>query len=1117
MARQLITVDPKGADGHRTVADALARARTGAVISIRPGVYVENLVISTRVTLVADGPRGSVEIAPRRGTTLTLDADGVMVTDILLRGGESDVPVVDAARGQVALQGCDVVGNGWAAVLSRGTGSLALRECRITNAVGAGVVDTSSASSVMDNCVIEHLGSSAVVIGEQGRILVRNCRMRDAKGNGLLANGSAGGTVEDCEISATDKPAIALEGGSSTTVSRVRVTGVTVGAFLTSTSRTVLEDVHVEDTSGHGIVVSAGSDPLLRRCSTSRTRGNGLVVTGRARGDYESCSFGSAEQAAVYVTESSTPLFTEASVNATEGDGLLLTDECAAEFDRLEVTDVGGVGVSIRSGADPLLKRARISHTGGHGIEVTEDGRGRVEDCEVADSAAAALRVEGHGNPYVSRSVFRDAGTTGVSVGARGLGSLLDCTVTDSAGAGVLIETSGELALTRTTVTRAGSHGVQLSAGSRGSLAGCELTANQGDGLRIESGEQISVTNSAVRGNVSAGLRHTQPGPRLSVDGLVSEGNGGVDVWQDAPEQPEPGSPSAVAAALDGTPAASAPAQPEGPLEELEGLIGLAAVKHQVTTLVNLNRMAQRRVRLGIPAPPMSRHLVFAGPPGTGKTTVARLYGRILASLGALPSGHLVEVSRADLVAQVIGGTAIKTTEVFERAMGGVLFVDEAYTLLSDSRGSGADFGQEAIDTLVKLIEDHRDELVVIVAGYTDEMGDFLSANPGLASRFTRTIEFANYTVEELVTIVESFCEAHSYSLGALTREALAVHFSRMRRDATFGNGRAARRVFEEMVDRQSFRLASAFDADESDLTTLLPDDVGAEEAAIVAGGEEEAPGDSDMLATLNAMIGLGAVKREVGGIVDLLTTVRQRAAVGLPTPQVSHHAVFSGPPGTGKTTVARLYAELLRSFGVLQRGQLVEVARADLVGRYVGHTAQLTQEAFARARGGVLFIDEAYTLTPVNSGSDFGQEAVDTLLKLMEDHRDDTVVIAAGYTEEMQRFLASNPGLASRFTRRIEFENYTPEELVTILRVQAEAVGYALAKPTLKALYLHMESVPRGRSFGNARMARQLLETMMTRQAGRMSRLDNPDMEALTTLLPVDVPATTELAQGRV
>ncbi|MFE5023392.1 right-handed parallel beta-helix repeat-containing protein [Streptomyces sp. NPDC056656] len=1115
MVRQVLTVDHNGSGEYRTIKEALSRARTGAVISVQPGRYVENLLVTTQVTIVADGPKGSVEIAPRRDTAITLAAEAVMLTDLLLRGGESDVPVVHAARGQLALQDCEVVGKGWTAVSASDTGSLALRDCRITNPDGAGIVVTSAQPSAVEDSVIEHLGTSAVVVVDQGRLSVRGCRLRDARGNGILANGEARGSIENSEISSTDKPAVALEGSSSVTVQDVTVTGVTVGVYVTSTSRTVLENVQVTDTTGHGMVVAAGADPVLRRCGTADTRGSGLLVTGKSRGTYEDCVFRTSAQAAVRVAESSSPVLTGTTVRDTEGVAVLLVDESVAEIDRLDVLDAGGHGISVRSGANPLLRRVRINGTKGFGIEVAEDGRGRLEHCEVENTGSAALRIEGHGNPHVGNTAIRGSKQAGVSVGSLGRGSLRDCEISGTGTEGVSVEDGGELSMTRVSVKEAGAHGILVAAGARAALNSCGFADSTGDGIRVDSAEQVNVTSCAVRGNRGAGLRHSRPGPRLSVDGLVSTGNGAADIWEGAPKQEVPSNGGSEAKAAAGPGGAARDTEPKGPLGELAALVGLEGVKHQVSTLINLNKLAQQRASLGMPAPPMSRHLVFAGPPGTGKTTVARLYGSILAELGSLPSGHIVEVSRADLVAQIIGGTAIKTTETFERALGGVLFIDEAYTLLSDSKGSGADFGQEAIDTLVKLMEDHRDEVVVIVAGYSKEMQAFLSANPGLASRFTRSIEFINYTVDELVTIVENMCAGHGYQLAPTAREALALHFTRMPRDASFGNGRAARKVFEEMVDRQAIRLASRSEISQSDLAQLVAEDVGEAEAAMISSGKEDRPDDSEVLARLNGMIGLSAVKEEVAGMVDLLAATRQRQAAGLPAPRISHHLVFAGPPGTGKTTIARLYADLLCSFGVLPRGQLVEVARADLVGRYIGHTAQLTREAFERALGGVLFIDEAYTLTPLDSPSDFGREAVDTLLKLMEDHRDEVVVIVAGYTGEMGRFLDSNPGLASRFSRHVTFEDYTTDELVTIADRHTFELGYQCAPETLETLRLLFEATPRGKSFGNARLARQVVETMMTRQAGRLRSLTNPSPEALSQLLPEDLVLESAASRG--
>jgi parallel beta-helix repeat protein len=1098
VSRQVLTVGQGRTDEFRTIGEALAAALTGAVIQVAPGRYPENLVVRTRVTVVGTGEPGGVEICPRRGTALTLVADAVMLTDLVLRGGGEDVAVVDVPRGQLAMERCSVTGSGWTALLARESGSLAMRGCRVTNREGAGIVDTSDAPSVVEDCLLENLGTSGVVLGEGARSTVRGCRIRDARGNGVLANGEARGVVDSCEITGTDKPAIALEGSCTTHVSATTVADCAVGVYLTSSSRPTLEDVTVSGTSGPGFALADGADPLLRRCSSARSKGYGLIVSERSRGTFEDCAFDGSAGSAVLVTESSSPSFLRTVVRdcADPVAAVRLEDGATAEFDRLEVTGAAGSGVLVSSHANPLLRRARVAGAGRCGVEVREDGRGRLEFCTVERSGAAGLRVAEGGRTQLDDGVLRDCGEAGVLVASEGVATVRDTRIEGSGSSGAVAGDGGELALTRVRIDGAGAHGVLLAAGSRAQVRACEITGSLGDGVRVDTDQAVAVTGCTVRENRGAGMTRTRPGDGLEVLDLTSTDNAAPDAWA-APE-------GAAAPGAAGTPAGRGAAKPHDPLDELENLIGLDGVKDQVRTLVNLNQLAQRRQRLGMPVPSMSRHLVFAGPPGTGKTTVARLYGSILAQLGVLPDGHLVEVSRADLVAQVIGGTAIKTTEAFKKALGGVLFVDEAYTLTSG--GSSNDFGTEAVDTLLKLMEDHREEVVVIAAGYSAEMDSFLSSNPGLASRFTRTIEFGNYSVDELVTITESMCRAHAYELGPGTTQALAAHFEAMEKGATFGNGRAARRVFEEMVDRQAVRLATVAEPAERDLTLLLPEDVSASAAA---GRPTPAEDRQTMLDRLEAMVGLHAVKREVTDLVSLLTTAKQREAAGLPAPKVGRHLVFSGPPGTGKTTVARLYAELLTALGVLPRGQLVEVARADLVGRYVGHTAQLTKEVFQSALGGVLFIDEAYTLTPEGSGSDFGREAVDTLLKLMEDHRDEVVVIVAGYTEEMRGFLASNPGLASRFSRSVEFGNYSTEELLTIMERHAEESGYTCAPLTLEALRTHLDGVPRGRTFGNARLARQLLESMITRQARRLTKVGQPTVDDLRALLPEDLPAS--------
>jgi parallel beta-helix repeat protein len=265
------------------------------------------------------------------------------------------------------------------------------------------------------------------------------------------------------------------------------------------------------------------------------------------------------------------------------------------------------------------------------------------------------------------------------------------------------------------------------------------------------------------------------------------------------------------------------------------------------------------------------------------------------------------------------------------------------------------------------------------------------------------------------------------------------------------------------------------------------------------------------LLAELDTMIGLAGVKGEVRALIDEIQVNEWRRVAGLSVGSVSHHLIFTGAPGTGKTTVARIYGELLKALGVLPNGKFKEVARRDLVGQYIGHTAEKTTAVFEESMGGVLFIDEAYTLSRSTGGSDFGREAIDTLVKLMEDHRNEIAVICAGYTNEMKDFLDANAGLASRFAKTLEFENYTPDQLVDIIGRMARSDDYLLADGVADALLEWFGSIERDQNFGNAREARRLLEGMRKAQSGRLRALGRmPDRDDLRTLVFDDLLVAT-------
>ena len=536
-------------------------------------------------------------------------------------------------------------------------------------------------------------------------------------------------------------------------------------------------------------------------------------------------------------------------------------------------------------------------------------------------------------------------------------------------------------------------------------------------------------------------------------------------------------------------------------LKKLDGLVGLGGVKKEIS---NLAAYLNLQIKRGETNTFQGKHYVFTGNPGTGKTTVARIMADVFKTLGIVSRGQLVEADRAKLVAGYSGQTAIKTNQLVDQAMGGVLFIDEAYTLKSND---GDSFGAEAIDTLLKRLEDDRGKFICIVAGYTDQMHDFIDSNPGLKSRFTQTIHFDDYTPDELTQIFINLAKGKSFTIDEDTQAAIHREFEQLylRRDKNFGNAREARRIFDAAVERQSQRLVKLMSDpgfQETDMYKLTKEDLP------MAQNEAARPLD-EVLNELDEFIGMRSVKNSIRRLAVQSMFMKQRAAMGAGrVQQLAMNFILTGNPGTGKTSIARKMGEILQSMEILPTPRVIEASRATLVGKYMGETPKIVNNICDKAMGGILFIDEAYTLS--DGGDQYGKEAIDTLMKRMEDDRGKFIVIAAGYKDKMEEFLMMNPGLASRFTHKLHIDDYNEDELLAIFKQMAQRESYTLS-PTaeFKALdTIYRMVMSKDESWGNAREMRNLLDATIQKLSMRVSQLppDQVTKETYQIILPEDI-----------
>lgn len=535
-------------------------------------------------------------------------------------------------------------------------------------------------------------------------------------------------------------------------------------------------------------------------------------------------------------------------------------------------------------------------------------------------------------------------------------------------------------------------------------------------------------------------------------------------------------------------------------LQSFDQFIGMEPIKkdiRQVYTKISQDLKLGKKTETNL-------HAVLTGNPGTGKTSVVRILGEVYAALGVLDVGHVVEVDRSKLVAGYQGQTAIQVNRVVDSALGGILFVDEAYAIIDNDNDS---FGKEALNTLLKRVEDDRDKFCCIAAGYKKEMHKFMDSNPGMESRFPKRFHLDDYSAHELNEIFKLICRKEGFILEQKADEDSLKYFEEKvaRKTKDFGNGRESRSLFDGARNNLANRITAMEDGAISadDMITIKQEDIPSIRGT-------EAITVEEALQKLNNFIGLKNVKDKVREIADTLEVNKMNGSIK----PMGEHFTFIGNPGTGKTSVARILGDVFYAIGLLPTRNIIEVTAKDLIAKYKGQTGPQTDDIINQAMGGILFIDEAYSLVD-EQGDSFGKDAINTLLQRMENDRGKFICIAAGYKKEMHTFLASNSGFESRFTEQLDFEDYSAQELTQIFLKMCSGEGYHLddeAAGCLQGVFeaLVLRKTP---TFANAREARKIFESTKKRLSSRIMSLKRQGapvqelMKINTTIIPEDLP----------
>lgn len=1134
----IIQVSQRNASSYKTIQAAVEAALPGDTVEVGAGSFGEEVTIDKQLVLrSAAGDASSVRVT---GSVRIATTDEVRIELISIVGGTDPVNCgvhiesgdvtfhdcvfsevqgvamrVDAAAKvsvehsffQKNLEGIDVVGR------------LALFECIVEDTIQTAQIRVRAGGEVaLTDCGILsgqeeglhlHEASRATItkssfIGNRGvQIRLEQDSTMDAESTNFYVGHAQGiycdqsnGVLKNCVFKNQRLEHVAVMNGSRIKVEASMFENGEAEGMVVSRSAVELMNSTFKNQVGDHITCNEQSDVSIRKTQILSGKARG-IVSGNSMCTLIECEVKYNELTQLSAFQQSVLTIGDCEIESGNNKGVYATGSRVEISDSL-ISHHSGVQVFASEQSDVILSATEVKSGDSAGISAKESELTAV-NCIIFGHKGSNVLLSAAAKADITDCKISSGDKNGILAGPEVVVSLERTIVFNHKRPQVRATECAEVFVTECEIYDGHSSGIFLSEVERAEVTETRVHGHQDDQVILQDCSNASFTSMQVMNGKKAGLRLERSVPVLKNCLFKENAVGDLVRWDDSVPvlsgtdlQVPPitsklgGSGGGSESKVDGLTTDS--------MSGLEGFIGLEDVKSKILEFKNLAEINQFKLERGMKVNAMvAPHMVFQGNPGTGKTTVARLIGQIFKELGLLKTGHVTEVKREDLVGTHVGESEERTKVIIKEAMGGVLFIDEAYTLVAGG-DSSKDFGKKVIETLLPAMENARGEFIVIAAGYTEDMERFLASNPGLKDRFTEKITFQDYTPDELMEIFLAQCEG-SYAVTDAAKQAIYEEFvERYRlRDETFSNARMVRILYEQIGLAQSMRIAK-FPRDkwtEAVLTTFEEQDV----VQAVSEREEKAfevPIDEVLLAQkraeLHQFIGLKTVKTEIDEMIELMRYYRRE---NQSVDKLMNHTLLIGKPGTGKTEVGRVLAGIYQALGLLTRGDLIEVDRSDLVGSHIGETEKLTAAQIERSIGSALFIDEAYTLAS-GGENDFGKKAVEVLLKKMSDRQGEFLVIAAGYEEEMNRFLDSNAGLRRRFGLTLHFEDYTPEELMEITALYIE--GYSMTDEAKRALVLHYEDVyaRRDSSFGNAGFAKKIAIEMTRKVDYRMAVASN-------------------------